>query len=688
VVESSPENYSTNFTAEKVEVKFDEYIKLDKLKDKLVISPVMEEKPDIVAKGKMLEIEFNSELLPDRTYTINFGDALVDLNESNPLENYQYVFSTGDKLDSLQMSGHVIDAFTQEPVEKAAVMLYAENHDTLPLTTLPTYLSITNENGEFKLNNLAAGSYKIFALIDANSNFLFDQPTEQVAFLDSLITPTVTPDTTVIPTKAETPTATIALQDTTVIPAKAGTSTDTTTILEVDSIAIPDTIALQDTTVIPAKAGTSTDTTTILEVDTTYLYLPQNLLLHTFVEKRPNQKITETNRPQANKIEIIFNEPLDSLSIQLRYIDSLLNTPDTPFPDSSNLTPQDSSLTLPLVSRLSPLASRLSSLASLFSPSWSPTRDSITLWVNDTTLAARDSLIFVFGFNVYDSLEQKIPTRDTVRFNFRTPKNEEETDKNPFQITSNTKRNKELGVPFMIYTAEPYQTVDTSFIEFVRKQDTIEIDEAFELWPDTMVQFSVSSEIPAFTRTGFSEKPQDSRDKPQDSIHISSLASRLSPLLSPLVSRLSPLSFRLSPLSDFLPDSSYSLRFFPGAFTTYTGLTNDTTKFDFTVKNPDQYGIINLTLEAIDEPAVLQLLNSKGTVVKERHMTTSGRESFYSLKPGKYTFKLILDTNQNGKWDTGRYLKKIQPEGILVFGKELDLKANWEMDETWSLADE
>ena len=114
ILSSTPENYSTNFTGDEFEFEFNEYFTLKNINQKLIISPPMDEKPEIKVRGKKLQIKFLTELLPDVTYTLNFADALVDLNESNPYENFMVVFSTGDQ-----------DAQTGEPVEGVAVMLYS-----------------------------------------------------------------------------------------------------------------------------------------------------------------------------------------------------------------------------------------------------------------------------------------------------------------------------------------------------------------------------------------------------------------------------------------------------------------------------------------------------------------------------------------------------------------------------------
>lgn len=189
IKESNPPNYSTNFKDDKILILFDEFITLNNINQKLLISPPLENKPKIINKGKFLIININNELLDNTTYTFNFNDAIADIHENNAEKNFQFVFSTGNHLDSLKINGYILDAYSHEKQKDVLVCLYNENIDSLPMLETPYYISKTNENGFFSLGNLKEGSYKIFAIKDLNSNFLFDLPNEPVAFLDTMITP-------------------------------------------------------------------------------------------------------------------------------------------------------------------------------------------------------------------------------------------------------------------------------------------------------------------------------------------------------------------------------------------------------------------------------------------------------------------------------------------------------------------
>ena len=190
VVGAVPENHSTNFVGKKIEITFDEYVTLDNAKQKVMISPPMKEKPDIKLKNKTVVVKFKEPLEENTTYTINFGESIKDLHEGNLFKDYVYSFSTGDHLDTLCIAGKVLYASNKKPVEDAYVSLYSAdraNLDSLPMSTIPNYITKTDKEGNFHLDGLANKRYLIFALKDANANLYFDLPNEEVAFLDSLV---------------------------------------------------------------------------------------------------------------------------------------------------------------------------------------------------------------------------------------------------------------------------------------------------------------------------------------------------------------------------------------------------------------------------------------------------------------------------------------------------------------------
>ncbi len=188
VLKTVPENYSTNFSSHEVVITFNEYIQLKDLSKQLIISPPLQKPPDVSIHKKSLVIKLKEALKANTTYTMNFGEAIADINEGNILENYQYVFSTGDVLDSLAMKGKVINAFDHKTEKGILVMLYKTDEDSIPYKSRPDYFSRTNDSGQFKITNIAPGDYKIFALKETNSNYLFDSRDENIAFANQLVT--------------------------------------------------------------------------------------------------------------------------------------------------------------------------------------------------------------------------------------------------------------------------------------------------------------------------------------------------------------------------------------------------------------------------------------------------------------------------------------------------------------------
>ena len=192
VVEAVPENHSVNFIGKKIEITFDEYITLENANQNVMISPPLSEKPDIKLHNKTVVVKFKESLAPNTTYTINFGSAIKDLHEGNLFKDFVYSFATGDHIDTLSVKGNVLSAADKKPVENAYVGLYAADLDNvydLPMSAKPNYITKTDKEGRFSLNGLADKNYLIFALKDVNFNLYFDQPNEEVAFLDSLVHP-------------------------------------------------------------------------------------------------------------------------------------------------------------------------------------------------------------------------------------------------------------------------------------------------------------------------------------------------------------------------------------------------------------------------------------------------------------------------------------------------------------------
>lgn len=189
VVEKSTQNFSTNFTPEKLELVFDEWIELKNQQREILISPPFFQKPKITSRGKKITVEFPKEepLRADATYTLNFGKSIVDFTEGNAAEGFRFVFATGDKIDSLSFSGSIADAKDSQPVKDILVLLYDIVEDSVVLSEKPFYYARTDDSGNFKFENLKNDTFKLLVLEDLNFNYLLDPEVERLAFPDSLL---------------------------------------------------------------------------------------------------------------------------------------------------------------------------------------------------------------------------------------------------------------------------------------------------------------------------------------------------------------------------------------------------------------------------------------------------------------------------------------------------------------------
>lgn len=185
---SSP-NYKTNFDDDHIEIVFDEWINLNNPVKEIVISPPLAKPPSFTQRGRSVKIEFAEDeiLKEDATYQINFGNSVRDFTAGNVLENFIYVFSTGDKIDELSVEGVVIDELSGDPAKDVLVVLYQDLSDTVLYTKKPFYFSKTDDSGKFQLNNIKEDTFQIYALKDANVSYTYDLPGEQIAFYDDFI---------------------------------------------------------------------------------------------------------------------------------------------------------------------------------------------------------------------------------------------------------------------------------------------------------------------------------------------------------------------------------------------------------------------------------------------------------------------------------------------------------------------
>lgn len=189
-ISSTPAPNEINYTGKRVEILFNELIQLEKPSENVIITPPQLQMPIIRAQGKKIVVELKDSLQPNTTYTIDFTNSVVDNNEKNVLENFTFAFSTGEMIDSLEISGLLLNAENLEPMPGITVGLHKNLEDSAFVKEPFFRTSRTDERGKFTIRNISPGSYHIFGLNDVNRDYRFDQAGEDIAFSDSLIVPT------------------------------------------------------------------------------------------------------------------------------------------------------------------------------------------------------------------------------------------------------------------------------------------------------------------------------------------------------------------------------------------------------------------------------------------------------------------------------------------------------------------
>lgn len=187
VLKELPKNLTRNFSSTKIEIEFDEFVKLSNEFTEISVSPAMDIPPAYKAKKEILQISFEEELQKNTTYTINFGKAIADVNEGNILKNYSYVFSTGNQIDSLSISGRVINSLTKQKLKDVTVFILPISQDSLFGKKKASFFTTTDTSGSFKLSNLREDRYRIYALNEQGGDRIYNGNSEEIGFLNQAI---------------------------------------------------------------------------------------------------------------------------------------------------------------------------------------------------------------------------------------------------------------------------------------------------------------------------------------------------------------------------------------------------------------------------------------------------------------------------------------------------------------------
>ena len=564
-VGSSPRLHAVNVKDKKIELEFDEFIKLEKPSEKVVVSPPQLEQPEIKVVGKKVVAQLFDTLKHATTYTIDFSDAIVDNNEGNPMGNFTYSFSTGATIDTMEVSGAVLNAEDLEPIKGIQVGLHMNLNDSA-LNTLPfDRVSRTDSRGRFSIRGVAPGKYRIYALMDGNQNYLYDSKTETVAFSDSIIIPSMMPATR---------------QDT----------------LWKDTLTID----------------------TIKTVGYTR-FMPDDIILRAFKEENTRQYLSRKERDKENHFILTFSAKADTL----------------PTLKGLNFDEKDA-----------------------FVIEANEGNDSICYWVKDSLVYQMDTLAIQVDYLYTDTLDQLVPKTDTLYLANKLTREQRDKLKKQEEEKKEKERKKREK------KGEAPKPEPTLFLKM-----NVDAPSAFDINRNVVLSF---------------DEPLARIDT--SSIHVSVKEDTLWVEKPFILVADSVIPRRYEILADWQPDREYQLKIDSTAITGLYGLHTDKVDQSFKVKKLDEYGTLFFNIRGVNQPAIVELLDAAGKVIRQQWVTPEGTADFYYLAPNtKYYVRMFMDRNGNGKWDTGNVEKRMQPEEVYYLPKSWEMKANFDFEETWDI---
>ncbi len=568
-VHSSPRPGQLKVDGNKITVVFDENIQLDDAFNKVVVSPVQIQQPAISSNAKTVTVELRDTLLPNTTYSIDFADGIKDLNEGNILDGFAIDFATGDTIDTLRISGIVLEARTLEPAQGMLVGVHSNLEDSALTTEVFDRIARTNQYGQFTIRNLKAGTYRVYALKDMNRDFKWDR-SEDVAFYDYTVSPTV------------------------------------------ENIEVCDTFLRAD--------GTDS-----LVTHGGIKYLPNDVLLTWFNEGYSPQYMKNYSRPERRKIAITFAAESDTL-------------PEITIADGPHSGRPIDDWAVAEVSQ---------------------TRDSLIYWIRDTAVVSTDSLRLSIKYLKTDTADRLSWQTDTLRFFFRDPKQSKKEKKKKEEEEADTVVTDGFGVP---------QPKD--FLNFTVGGGAVEVYAPLVFQSDQ----PIDSIAPGAVKL---EMMVDTLWTP---VKIGGLRPDS---LQPLLNRELAV--------DWTPGSKYRVSVDSATVFGIYGVWNKPIEQEFTVKSLDEYSnlVFNVTGVEPDSSGVMpkiyvELLSGDDKVQRVAPVV-DGRAEFRFLAPSVYYARLYIDANGNGRWDTGNIALKLQPEEVYYYSKKLQLKKNWDIEQSWDI---
>ncbi len=572
-VKSNPAIGATSVKGNRITVDFDENVKVEDVMTKVVVSPAQKNIPSITANGHRVSVELRDTIIPDMTYTIDFSDAIRDLNEGNVLDGFALDFATGDTIDSLRISGMVFEARNLEPAQGVLVGVYSNPSDTA-ITTLPLErIARTNQLGQFTVRGLKPGDYRIFAINDINRDYHWDR-SEDVAFYDVTVSPDV--------------------EDTIV--------TDTLTAADGS-----------DSIVNVAQPK----------------YFPNDILLTWFNEGYVPQYLKDYSRPDRRRLIVNFSAPSDTL------------------PEITLLNGVDSGLTIDKWARLNTVA----------------TRDSLVYFITDTALIAQDTMMIEMRYLRTDTLDQLTWNTDTLRVLFKGAREEKRQQEEAAKKAAERRKKAEKKGE-NIDSIEAAEAARLNFLKVsatggstqeIYKPLFIEVDQPL----DTIIQDGLRLMV--------------QNDTIWDTI------------ATPPLERVDSFGLMLFRLDmKWQPGTKYRYVADSAAIKGVFSEWNNTFTHEFTTRKLEDYSALYFNVTGVRDSAVIELLDKSDKPIAEAFLV-NGAAQFPYLQPGTFYARLFIDSNGNGKWDTGSLLDSIQPEEVYYYPKKIVLKKNWDVEQSWNI---
>lgn len=586
VVSTYPSDRGINSKSNKVIINFDEYIKLENASEKVVISPPQAEMPEINAAGRRIIVELKDQLKDNTTYTIDFSDAIVDNNESNPLGNYTYSFSTGNQIDTLEVSGTVLAAENLEPVKGTLVGLYKLSDNQVdsikngtPVSEFDWMfsqepllrVSRTDSRGHFVIRGIAPGSYRVVALTDMDGNFMYSQAAEAIGYNYDIVVPTCAPD------------------------------------MRQDTI-WSDTIHIRD----------------IKQVPYTH-FRPDNIVLRQFVKEQVDRFFLKTERKEANMFQLFFSGP-------------------------SHMLPQIKGLNF--------------DETDAFVVEYTPKLDTITYWIKDSALINMDTLRVIVNYDATDSLGNLAVVNDTSEILSKQPyeKRQKQLKKEIEEWKKNLEKKRKRGeeVTDTIYRSKPLEPK----YEFNQ-----------QIAPDQSIYINIPTPIAKIDTSAI-----HLYIKQDDKWYNDRFALR-----QRQTENATPRNLEI--IAEWRAGAEYSFEVDTLAFTDIYGNTSNPYKSGIKVKTEDEFSSLFVKPHYPDMDSlsiIIQMIDNSEKVIKQS-LVIDGTAEFYYVVPGDYYLRAIIDTNNNGKWDTGNFDENLQPEEVYYYSEKVSCREKWDVTREWNL---